>query len=106
MDIDVASVPEWPLWSTNRERGLRLEQAGPRIWLDEDLLQDLIECMPLFPNALVSTDFTGCPKGHYEPGDSSVGAVLRFNMADGTRRVYRIIRYDLMRRSYEARWPD
>jgi hypothetical protein len=62
--------------------------------------------MPLFPVALVSTDFSGCPEGHYEPGGGSVGAILRFRLDDGRRLVYRIVRSDLIQQGYEARWPD
>lgn len=86
--------------------GVLAGAAPPWFWLGEDMLRDLIERMPLFPAALVSTDFTGCPEGHYEPGDGSVGAVLRFNLATGERAVYCIVRYDSTRRRYECRWPD
>jgi hypothetical protein len=106
MSEPVTRDPEWPLWRTGGAHGLRLAEAGPRIWISEDLLRDLLECMPLFPVALVSTDFSRCPEGHYEPGEGSVGAILRFKMDDGRRLVYRIVRFDLMRQAYEARWPD
>jgi len=96
----------WPLWRSDGGHGLYLVDAGPRIWLGQDMLQDLLDCMPFFPVALVSTDFTACPEGHYEPGPGSVGAILRFSMDDGRRLVYRIMRFDLMRLSYELEWPD
>jgi hypothetical protein len=102
----VTSVAGWPLWRTDENgQGMYLAEAQPRIWLDEDMLQDLIECMPLFPVALVSTNFERCPEGHYVPGAGSVGAILRFDTDDG-RFVYRITRYDLERRAYECTWPD
>jgi len=98
--------PAWPTWQTDNEgNGLYLAERIPRIWISCDLLDDLIKCMPLFPVALVSTDFTSCPEGHYEPGPGSVGAILRFDM-DGCRLVYRIIRFDVVRLAYEACWPD
>jgi hypothetical protein len=105
--VAALAAPEWPLWRTREDgSGFLLVEAGPRIWISEDLLRDLIHCMPLFPVALVSTSFTACPQGHYEPGPGSVGAVLRFKLDDGRRLVYRIVRYDLMRDAYEACWPD
>jgi hypothetical protein len=70
------------------------------------MLDDLIHCMPLFPVALVSTNFEDCPKGHYEPGPGSVGAILRFQLDDGRRLVYRIVQADCVQRHYEACWPD
>lgn len=96
-----------PVWATRADgSGLLLTAAGPRMWLSWRMLDDLIHCMPLFPVALVSTDFTACPEGHYEPGDGAVGAVLRFALADGGRLVYRIVRSDFARMAYECAWPD
>jgi hypothetical protein len=76
------------------------------MWLGCETLDDLIHCMPLFPVALVSTDFTGCPQGHYEPYGGAVGAVLRFRLASGRQLVYRIKRFDLPSLAYECTWPD
>lgn len=86
--------------------GFLLAGAGPLIWLDWQILDDLITCMPLFPVALVSASFRDCPGGHYEKGDGAVGAVLRFAMADGRRVVYRVVRSDFARMAYECAWPD
>lgn len=95
------------MWHTGPEgRGLHLADAGPRISLSWQMLDDLVRCMPLFPVALVSSNFSSCPEGHYEPGAGSVGAVLRFRLDDGRQLVYRIVRSDYATRSYEARWPD
>jgi hypothetical protein len=96
-----------PAWRTRADgSGLLLADAGPRIWLAREMLDDLLDCMPLFPTALVSTDFSACPEGHYEPGDGAVGAVLRFALTDGRRVVYRIERFDVPRLAYECAWPD
>lgn len=80
--------------------------AGPQIWLGVDMLQHMLDSMPLFPVALVSTDFTACPEGHYEPGPGAVGAIVRFDLDDGRRLVYRIVSFDIRRGSYELVWPD
>jgi hypothetical protein len=98
---------EWPRWEARADgSGLLLADAPPRIWLDWRMLDDLIDCMPLFPTALVSTDFTACPEGHYEPGDGAVGAVLRFKLTDGRQLVYRIEQFSVPRLAYECAWPD
>lgn len=94
-------------WTSRADgAGFLLDGAGPLIWLDWQILDDLITCMPLFPVVLVSTDFTACPEGHYEPGDGAVGAVLRFALTDGRNLVYRIERFDFARLAYECAWPD
>jgi hypothetical protein len=96
-----------PSWITRADgSGLLLADAGPRIWLACEMLDDLIQCMPLFPTALVSTDFSACPEGHYEREDGAVGAVLRFELTDGRHLVYRIERFDFARLAYECVWPD
>jgi hypothetical protein len=86
--------------------GFLLAAAGPRMWLDWQILDDLVTCMPPFPVALVSTDFTACPEGHYEQGDGAVGAVLRFALTDGRQLASRIERFDVPRLAYECAWPD
>lgn len=97
----------WPTWGVRADgAGLFLLDAGPRMWLSWQMLEDLIQCMPLFPTALVSADFTACPEGHYEPGDGAVGAVLRFSLAAGGRLVYRVARFELPMMAYECTWPD
>jgi hypothetical protein len=103
----MSGAAEWPAWRTRADgSGLLLTEAGLKIWLDWRMLDDLLDCMPLFPVALVSTDFAGCPEGHYEQGDGAVGAVLRFALTDGRRLVYRIERFDVPRLAYECAWPD
>jgi hypothetical protein len=98
---------DYPLWRTGNEgRGLYLAEAGPRIRLSHDILQDLLDSMPLFPVALVAADFTACPNGCYEPGQGSVGAILRFRLDGGRRLVYRITRFSLISLEYKLCWPD
>jgi hypothetical protein len=106
MPVQIAA--EAAVWRTAGEGcGLYLAFAGPQMRLPWQVLDDLIRCMPLFPVALVSSNFTACPEGHYEPGDGSVGAILRFRMLDGDRRlVYRIVRSDRPTMTYECAWPD
>jgi hypothetical protein len=99
-------MTEWPLWRTDSGYGLYLVSAGPRIWLGAEMLQHMLDSMPLFPVALVSTDFTACPEGHYEWGPGAVGAVVKFSLDDGRRLVYRIASFDICRNSYELVWPD
>lgn len=97
----------YPLWRTGEDgHGLYLVQAGPLIWLGYDMLQDLLDAMPLFPVALVAADFTGCPRSHYVPGPGSTGAILVFRLDGGRRLVYRIAGFSWPRLSYELRWPD
>jgi hypothetical protein len=101
------TVGDGATWVTRADgSGLLLTDAGPRLRLAWQVLDDLIRCMPLFPVALVSTDFTACPEGHYEQGDGAVGAVLRFELTDGRRVVYRIVRSDFAMTAYECTWPD
>ncbi len=102
----MSDAAEWPLWRTDEGRGLYLVEAGPQMRLTWQMLEDLIYSMPLFPVALVSTDFTLCPKGHYEPGDEAVGAILRFRLDGDRQLVYRIERFDLTTMTYECMWPD
>lgn len=100
-------MSEYPTWRTRADgSGLLLADAGPKMRLPREMLDDLIQCMPLFPVALVSADFAACPEGRYEPGDGVVGAILRFVLTDGRRLVYRIIRFDLPMLAYECEWPD
>jgi hypothetical protein len=94
-------------WVTRADgSGFLLADAGPRMWLPWQILDDLVKCMPLFPVVLVSADFAGCPAGRYEPEDGAVGAVLRFAVTDGRQLVYRIVRSDFARMAYECAWPD
>lgn len=100
----MSSAAEWTVRTDGT--GLLLADAGPRMRLPWQVLDDLIRCMPLLPVVLVSADLTACPEVRYEPGDGAVGAVLRFAVNDGRRLVYRIVRSDFARMAYECAWPD
>jgi hypothetical protein len=100
-------TPSWPLWTTGQDgRGLHLVEAGPRIWIGQEMLDDLLWCMPRFPVALEGADFSACPAGCYRPAEGAVGTILRFRLTDGRRAVYRIVRFDFPRDSYEAQWTE